>query len=196
MKFMIFFLLLSLSTQHAVAEYWNLPQVLSPKNSAVTFEVDSTWHLIKGSIRNFEGNLWLEDPGNFESVRGSIRFPVSEFDTDNESRDEKMRRIMQADKYPYVEFVITAFDASRCAPEKFVEAGSCQLSVMGNLTINNVTRNITVQASAERRGETIRCIGTTSIKWSEYDIEDPSILVAKLYEDVEININLILSKGK
>lgn len=195
-RYFLALFLLVIPVRGASAEFWNLPQQLSPANCSITFEVDSTWHLVKGKAKDFSGKLWLSDPKNFESVRGSISLPISEFDTDSESRDERMREVMNATQYPNVEFTITAFDASQCDPKLLAEKSPCESTLSGDLSINSVTKKVAIKTSIERNGANYQIAGITSIKWSEFNVEDPSILIAKLYEDVNIHINLSLSTQK
>jgi len=189
-------LLLALTTftpvYQATAEFWNLPQQLSPGNSSITFEVDSTWHLIKGTSKNFSGKLWLNDPKDFQSVRGNIILPISEFDTENESRNERMREVTHASEYPNVEFSITNFNAPQCNPTTLTENSPCNSTLEGDLTINNVTKKVIAKTSLEKNDQTYKVTGVTSIKWADFNVEDPSILVAKLYEDVNIQIKITL----
>jgi len=102
----VFFALVSLLGSTAFAgTRWNLPQQLSDTNTTVTFEVDSTWHLVEGKTAGIHGRVWLENQADTNSINIEVSLPVARFDTDRESRDEKLRTVMYAQRYPEVSFV-------------------------------------------------------------------------------------------
>ena len=176
----------------AFAEPWNLPQLLTAANTKVTFEVDSTWHLVKGEAKHIDGRVWLEDPKDFKSIRAKVRLPVSAFDTGKEGRDEKMRRVMHTDAAPDVIF---SFEQSIdiCDPKLVSAAAPCRVELPGELIINNVIKNVVVHAEIEKLADAFRITGTTLFKWSDFGVEDPSILIAKLDEDVKVDFVVSLN---
>ena len=178
------------------AEFWNLPQQLSSTNSSITFEVDSTWHLVKGKAKELSGRLWLDDTNDFQSVRGEIRLPISQFDTDSESRDERMREVMNVKEHPEVLFAIRDFKALQCDPKTLIERTPCESALIGDLTINNTTRKVVLKTFVEKIDTTYSVVATTLINWADFNVEDPSILIAKLYNDVNINIRISLAAKK
>jgi len=186
--FGLFFLL----QNSAAAETWNLPQHLNSSTTQITFEVDSTWHLIRGVVKQIEGNLWIEDPKDFHTVRGKIVLPISAFDTNNESRDEELRTVMHAETSPDVAFELLNSVPLLCDPETLKESQKCPFEISGDLTINNVTRNISLKSEITSIGSSYKISGTTTIRWADYNVEDPSILIAKLYDDVKINFSVLL----
>jgi hypothetical protein len=94
--------ILLLSCQVAAADSWNLPQELNDQNTQVTFAVDSTWHMVHGVTSGLAGKVWLADPKNQASLKAEIRIPVARFNTDNASRDERLREVMAAKEYQEV----------------------------------------------------------------------------------------------
>ena len=183
---------LFIQSKSANAEFWNLPQEISPASASILFEVDSTWHVIKGKTDNFSGKVWLEDKTDFRSLRGNIHLPVASFDTDNKSRDERLREVMHAEQNPFVEFKITSFDSASCDPTTLMDQNSCQAVIFGDITINGISKNIALNTSIEKSGTSYKVDGTSSLKWSDFKVDDPSIIIAKLYEDVIIHIQLTL----
>ncbi len=187
------FFSLSLFVSGVSATPWNLPKPLTTQNTEVTFEVDSTWHLVHGIAKQVEGKLWLEDPKDFRSVRGEVKLPVAEFDTDNSSRDSKLRKVMHADTSPLVTFQITGSVPMLCDPTKLPESAACSFEVPGELAINNVKKDVMVTASLTHLQEAYRISGVTTIKWADFMIDDPSILIAKLHDEVKISFVVILN---
>lgn len=180
----------------AVAQSWNIPQQLNNENTSVNFEVDSTWHLIKGVAKKIEGKLWLEVPDDFHSIRGEITFPVAAFDTDNENRNQKLKKVMHAEDFPNVTFELLNSIPTLCDPATLTNLQNCDFEIEGELSINNVKRNILLKSQITSFNSTYKISGSTSIKWADFNVDDPSILIAKLYDDVKIEFLVTLnSKG-
>jgi polyisoprenoid-binding protein YceI len=182
-----------LVTTSAVAESWNLPEELSTENTRVTFEVDSTWHLVHGVVKEVAGRLWLANPEDFHSIRGIVKLPVAGFDTDDESRDERLREVMHSDLAPSVIFEMDEDIPKLCDPGSLTESSSCELAVPGRLTINNVSRAVELRVVLKRSGSSIDASGGTKIKWSDFGVDDPSIFVARLHEEVNISFQVLLT---
>lgn len=190
------FIVLCAPSGGARADYWNLPQDVTPANASIKFEVDSTWHLIEGKAKNFSGKFWLADQKDPQSVKGNIRLPVSGLDTDSESRDEEMRTVMNEALHPYVEFTFLELEAPGCDPLTLSEASPCRARSSGDLKINGVTKRVTLETSIARRDLSYQVSGTTVIRWADFKVEDPSILIAKLHDEVKIQITVSLAHEK
>ena len=199
-KFLSVWMLLSMALasvalggSSAAAQSWNLPVDVSDKNAKAGFEVDSTWHLIHGTTKNLSGRVWLENENDPSSVRGRIVIPVSAFDTDNSSRDSRLREGLQADKYAEVTVDILSL-ASGCSPAALESRPECHSTVHARLSIRGVVREVTLPILIKRSGERYDVTGEVKIRWSDFGVEDPSILVARLAKEVKIDFGLALSK--
>ena len=118
--------------------------------------------------------------------------PVAAFDTDNESRDEKLKTVMHTERIPNVIFEFLRSTPTLCDPKTLVNSQSCTFEVSGDLTINGVTRKVIVPSEVTSIHSSYKISGTTSIRWTDFDVGDPSILIAKLYDDVKINFSVKL----
>jgi len=178
------FLIVALSLNPA----WPSSVRVTDSNATVTFEVDSTWHLVEGKMSGVSGALQI-DSG--DAVTGSISVPVALFNTERESRDERLREVMAAEQFPQVTLL---FDGVRlgCAPADTVQPKGCSGTLSARLTIRDVTRTIGLPFTAKREGDAIVFSGTFSLEWAEYGVEDPSILIAKLDPTVSVTYKIIL----
>jgi polyisoprenoid-binding protein YceI len=170
---------------------WNTPQKLSTENSKLEFEVDSTWHKVHGIVKNISGKVWLTETTDPLSVRANLTLPVNSFDTDNQSRDKKMRSVMNEKEFPYVNFDLTSVEGL-CLPETLKVDETCHGFAIGDITINNVTMPIRFPISVTSQHGNYLVNGNATIDWPDFDIKDPSIIIAKVYPRVNINfvINL------
>jgi len=175
----------------AAAQSWNLPQDITDNNTKVTFEVDSTWHLVEGKTSKLSGKVWLDKPADPKSVRALIHFPVRAFDTDGEGRDERMREVMAAESYPEVAFEALGVDGL-CSPSELQTVTSCAALLYGKLTIRGVSKEVLIPINVSRLGTAFKIAGKQELKWGEYGVEDPSIFIAKLKPVVTVSFEVEL----
>ncbi len=187
--------------QDSVADWgWQLPVELSDKNTTVSFEVDSTWHLVQGTTAQIFGRAWLTDSKDPLSVRALVEFPVEKFNTNNSTRDERMREVMDSKNYPNVRLEIDSL-RPECTADDFIKTGQCQLSIATRLTIHGNQRLQELSALLERKQSTITVTGTSQFSWLDFAVEDPSIFVAKLEPQMKVTFSVSipadnLEKGK
>lgn len=186
--------LLQISAQTAAAQGWNLPAELNDKNTKVGFQVDSTWHLIHGTTKGVTGKAWLENENDPSSVRAKVSLPVNSFNTDNSSRDSRMREVMQADKFNEVVFELVSLGEG-CSPTALESLPECRVAGHGRITIRGVTHEVDLPMVVKLKAGTYQVAGTAKIKWPDFGVEDPSILVARLAKEVEVHFAVALAKA-
>ncbi len=173
----------------AGADQWNFPLKINDKNTTIRFEVDSTWHVVEGKTANVGGSIQLADPSDPASVRGEIRVPVSSFDTDNSSRNKKLREVMAAEKYPHVVYSITSANVI-CNDEATPGSKHCGVMLNGDLTIRGRTRPWSIAATIRSAPDGAALHGEGKLKWPDFGVEDPSIFIAKLDPEVKILVDV------
>lgn len=187
----LFGLVIGLSAQRASASPWNLPAGLDDKNSTVTFEVDSTWHRVEGKAPGVAGELHLLDEKDPSSVRGTVSVLVERFDTDSSRRDSRLREVMAATEFPKVTYTIEKVALGCATPES---SATCSVRSEGSLEIRGATRPFQMSGEitkAENGGYLLRLGG--ALRWEEFGVEDPSILIAKLAKDVAVSAVVVLN---
>lgn len=189
---LIFFSVVTAQLAHAENHPWNLPTSLTDANTEIRFEVDSTWHLVKGTTKNIQGRAWLNNPLDPTSIRAELTLPILGFNTDNSKRDRRMLEVMHAEQYPDIKFEIVAVPKI-CAPADLETTLSCPATIETRITINNTSQPLTLPATINKNGSTYTVRGTISLKWADFGVEDPSIFVAKLASLVTINFSVELS---
>ena len=168
---------------------WNMPLTLADSNTVVKFEVGSTWHTIHGTTSGIKGALTLAEETDPTSIKGTVEIPVARFDTDNSRRDQRMLEVMAAERFATVSFKVEQI-ANLCNPSEINVGKSCKAKALGKLMIRGVERPSEWLLEIERVGEEFHIHGGTTIRWADFAIEDPSILVAKLYPDVKLQFDL------
>jgi polyisoprenoid-binding protein YceI len=172
-------------------ESWNLPQELNDSNTQVRFELDSTWHMVHGKVTNIKGRAELKDAKDPSGVVIHLNFPVGSFDTGNGSRDEEMRDVMAADKFPEVTFK-SDNDSLTCTPQQVLQSGTCDDKLDGVLTIRGLSKIVELPVKIKKADTGYEISGALPIRWSEFKIVDPSILVAKVAPLVTVFFNVRL----
>lgn len=167
---------------------WNLPQDLDDTKTTVTFNVDTTWHLVEGKTGKIRGRLWLENAKDFQSVRGFVELPVASFDTDNTSRDKELRSVMAAVEFPMVRFDIIQID-SLCDPSTLKEDG-CHATLRGSLTIRDVKKELSTPILVTRTSKGFNVTGSFKFLWADFHVEDPSILIARVHDEVTTTLDV------
>ncbi len=179
----------------ARSETWDLPAELHDKNTSVNFVVDSTWHTVHGMTKNITGQVYLRDPKDPLAVVVELRVPVALFDTDSDLRDDRLQEVMAAQAFPAVRFVSTRL-STECDPMKVTKEGSCHGFLRGALTIRDVTKEVSLPISIRDTASGYRMDGSLAIRWEDFHVEDPSILIAKLDPVVTIAYQTTIPKRR
>jgi polyisoprenoid-binding protein YceI len=188
MKFSALFLSLILFPLQLMAEgqpTWDLPQKLNDKNTQVKFEVDTTWHVVYGEIKNTSGKVSLSNPEDLRSITAEIRFPVKSFSTGWDKRDDSLHDSMKADKYSDVIFRSTHLGGA-CLPETIEKEGSCNAMLTGTLQITDTVKEIIIPVTISKEKNQYKITGKYKFEWKAYNMEDPSIIIAKVNPNVEV----------
>lgn len=173
-------------SRSAHADTWNLPSTLNDSNTKVSFVVDSTWHTVNGKTSNLNGSVALKDKNDPLSIIVELKIQVKTFDTDWDSRDEKLQECMASDTYPIASFVSSRLSDS-CKPTVIDIAGKCSGTLTGTITMRDVSKEVALPVSITKERDSYLISGVLPVKWAEYNIEDPSILIAKLDPIVTIS---------
>lgn len=177
----------------ARATPWNLPSTISDTNAHISFEVGSTWHLVKGKTNFVSGKAWLENLNDPKSIRASITVPVQKFDTDSENRDKRLREVMSADSFPLVKLTVQNVEKI-CPVESVTTDTTCPIILNSVLNIRDQSKSIRVEAILERHNDDFVISGEFNLLWADYGVEDPSILIAKLDPKVTVHFQITLLK--
>lgn len=180
--------------KEALATPWNLPQAITDENVTVRFAVDSTWHLVEGKTSGLHGKIWLHDPSDPLSIRIDAGIPVARFDTERESRDEKLRKVMHAEQFPEVRF--SGQKASplggACEPSMLMDGAMCRLDIEGELRIGAVSKTVVLPVEVKKSAKGLVVEGELALEWADYGVEDPSILIAKLDKTVRVHVSVVI----
>ncbi len=196
--FHVLFSLLLFIPQYSSAQApqtWDLPLIVNDTNTKVQFDVDTTWHIVTGHVSNISGNISLADSTNPLSINSEIHFPVKSFDTGWGMRNESLQDSMHMKKFPEVILKTSEIEGD-CNPEKVQTEGKCQMLLVGTLKITDVTREAKIPVTIEAKENNFLVQGKLTFKWTSFNIEDPSILMAKVDPDVTVTYSVSIPATK
>lgn len=170
---------------------WTLDKAHSNVKFAVTHMVVTE---TEGSFKLFDGSMEHSN-ADFSDAKIEFTVDVNSVDTDNERRDEHLKKddFFNAEKYPTIKFVSTSF----------VPAGEKKYKLNGNLTIRDVTKpvvfDVTYGGSINDKGGVKSGFkAKTSINRFDYGLkwdkatEAGGLVVSK---EVDITVNVELKKS-
>ena len=115
-----------------------------------------------------------------------MKIQVKTFDTDWDSRDEELQECMASETFPLASFTSRRLSDS-CKPLVIDIAGRCSGKLTGTLTMRDVTREVELPVEIVKENNSYLISGLLPVQWADYNIEDPSILIARL--DPTVNIS-------
>jgi polyisoprenoid-binding protein YceI len=128
----------------------------------------------------------LKDKHDPLSIVVDLKIQVKTFDTDWDSRDERLQECMASDTYPLASFTSSRL-SDNCKPSVIDIAGKCAGTLTGIITIRDVSKEVALPISITKGQESYLISGELPLRWADYNIEDPSILIAKLDPIVAIS---------
>lgn len=135
---------------------------------------------VPGYVKSFvaRANLNGKMISNMELILKS-----DSFDTDGDSRDEKLKELcLSSQKYPEIKIKLL----------KDYELGSGEVKIPAEVEIRGKKKNEEVEIEIKSNGDFL--IVSVESEWSlkEMEIPDPSIAIAKLSDEIEIDVKLQL----
>jgi polyisoprenoid-binding protein YceI len=121
----------SVSLHSSQTDKWTLDKAHTNVKFSVTHLVISD---VDGSFKTFDGTMESSKP-DFSDAKISFSAEVASINTDNEKRDGHLKSpdFFDATKYPEIKFTSTSF----------VPLGDNKYTLVGNLTIRDVTKPVT-----------------------------------------------------
>lgn len=114
-----------------------------------------------------------------------FKVPIRSFEFEKGLMQEHFNEnYMESDKYPYAEFkgvIKDNIDLSK--------SGTYMVTVQGNLTIHNVTKNYTVKAELNVQEGEISARSTFPVKLVDHKIKIPRLVIKNIAEVIQVTIS-------
>jgi hypothetical protein len=105
---------------------------------------------------------------------------VENLRTGESTLDKHMHESLMAEKYPFIQMHLAAFD--------FSDPSNGSASVSGNLTVAGVTKPIQLSASVSIEGPNVRIKGKQRLLMSDFGIQPPRMMMGALKTRDEIDV--------
>lgn len=139
------------------------------RGSSVSFYARATLHWFTGTTRQIQGTFVVDKDGPLEEKTNTFSIPAASLKTGARTRDAVMRKTLRTDIYPNIEFTLNEFELVKRSDE----LAEYHVRVTGDLTIRNVTREITFQTFMKVYGQRALINGQTDLNLSDFEIEKP-----------------------
>ena len=149
--------------------------------SLLSYSLVHPMHKITGVSRGFLCQVELS-PDTLSSVI-KVSALISSFDSRNSSRDSHAMEMVEALKYPRVEF---ASDS--------VKGQAGQYQVSGKLTFHGRSRPVNFLVTSKSKGSKIEITGGFSVKLSDFDVARPTLLFIAAEDKLTISFDLFANQ--
>jgi len=190
------------TTGQSVGGVWAVaglePAIFSivPGESQVAYEVgetflgDNRFSVAMGVTSQVEGQI-MGDLSNPRSVvLGSIIVDISQFKSDSDRRDNKIRSdFLQSTQFPLATFKPTEVEG---IPGEYSAGEPVTLQITGELTVKEVTQSVTFEATVQLEGDILTGEASTTILMSDFGVGPISILgMLRTEDEVKLTFNFV-----
>lgn len=171
--------------------------VIVPEESMVMYSVDEVF-LSEGIVeatavgitRQIEGEIVYDMQNPQNSQMGTITIDISAFQSDEERRDNAIReRWLESATYPLATFEPTEIQG---LPESYTSGEEINLQITGDLTVRDVTNQVTFDTTGFIEDEEMQGIATTQILMTDYGFDPPDIAnILRAENEVDITFEFV-----
>lgn len=161
-------------------------QKLEVESGEVTFHGSTQIENFSGVTEGVTGSL------NLETGEFSFKVDLRSLDTGNSRRDRNMHEdYLETDEYPYAEF-----EGTLTTIPDFDDGEEHEVTAQGTFVLKEKNRDIEVTGSLiYDEGEGVwRIKAAFKTLLSDYDISRPRVLIVRMRDEVELDVNLVLKQ--
>jgi polyisoprenoid-binding protein YceI len=157
--------------------------VVGPAAKAVSFTLDSTFHMVHGTMTVTGGTIRFDpDTG---AARGTITVDARSAETGNGKRDRTMHaEVLESERHPTIGFRVDRVEG------RLVDPGHSKLRLVGVLTLHGADHPMTLAASVDSAGGTVRGELRFTIPYVEWGMKDPSFLFVRAAKTVDVTARI------
>jgi polyisoprenoid-binding protein YceI len=145
---------------------------VDPTRSSVSYEVDEilagVTRTATGTTRGVAGDLLVDDARPADTKVGPIVVNVEQLTSDQSLRDDRLRHeYLQSTDHPLATLTPTAISG---LPERIVDGTRYDIELKGDLQVKQVTRPVTLAATASRADGEVTVTGSTTVRLAEFGV--------------------------
>lgn len=168
---------------------------IQPGRSEARFEIDEVLRgepkTVVGTTDQVAGQITLDPQRADVAQVGTILINARTFETDSDQRDRAIQnRILQTDAYEYISFTPTSLVG---LPSTLREGVPVPIQVTGDLTIRDVTRPVTFDATVTpASSDRLEGTASTTVRYADWGLSIPQVpSVAGVSEQLVLRLSFV-----
>jgi polyisoprenoid-binding protein YceI len=147
-----------------------------------------------GTTTAIDGEIVLDGRGRVLPSASRVTVDLRGLQSDRDRRDSYVqRRTLETERYPTAVFVPTEV---RGLHFPFPQSGTASFELIGDLTVRDVTRRITWEATATIKGEEVSVQAKTAFRFADFGLTVPRVASVLSVEDaIHLEANLLLRRS-
>jgi polyisoprenoid-binding protein YceI len=167
------------STAYAIEERL----VLDAQKTTITFTLDSTLHMVHGTMLVESGLITFDLDTGLAS--GTITLDATKTKTGNTKRDKKMHKtVLESPEFPLIVFTPTHIE--RIQQTRSTET----INLFGQVLIHGATHELVIKAEIQRQGKNLSGTCTFRVPFVDWHMKDPSVFVFHTDKHVDVSLNI------
>lgn len=154
----------------------------SAADGSLGFHAVASMHSFDGQARSFEGTFDLD------TLQGQLSIPTAALSTSLGPRDERMREYLDVMQFPTISFNVSQTTGNIEGLRS--GSGSGGILFVGSLMVRGVSKEIEVPTSYSWENGHLRLKGSLPLRWSDFGIPDPSIVLSTLSPELSIRFDV------
>lgn len=157
---------------------------VQPGSGRLGFELDTSIRPVTGQALGFAGTV------DTDTLTGTFTVDATALTTGFGPQDSRMlSTCLEVTRFPSIQLVVASMEGDIAGLRR--GAGTGALTLAGTLAIRDVVRELRVPVTYAWEGEDLRLKGRQAIRWADWGIPDPSILLAEVRPEVAILFDLV-----
>ena len=158
--------------------------VVNPDACEVKMTLKTTHELVNGTFHIQSGSI--EFDRRAQTISGSVVVAAGSGKTGNDSRDKKMNKdILKVDQYTTVSFAPKTYTGT------IAHSGDSTIQVSGVFTLIGIAHDLTIPMQIHMDGSKAMARAQFVVPYVQWGLKNPSFLIWKAENDVEMDINLV-----
>ena len=145
-----------------------------------------------GETSEVSGHIAFEDDGSVNSGSSLLEVGLSRFRSDEDRRDQWIRSsLFNTSRFPNAELVVTGFDG---LPWPLPESGEATFKLNGDLTLQEVTKPVTWDVTAQFDGDSVTGQAKTMITFDQFEMSKPTFaFILSVDDEIFLEIDIVAS---
>ncbi|MCA1554462.1 MAG: YceI family protein, partial [Chloroflexi bacterium] len=134
-----------------------------------------------GATKSVTGTIVAHADGTIDTSQSKFQVDLSTLKSDEGQRDNFIKQnTLQTNRFKYAVFVPTKIEGLQLPPPT---SGDVSFKLIGDLTIRDVTKQVTWDVKGTVSGDDAKGLATTSFTFADFNLSKPSVFTVLSLED-------------